>query len=143
MKKFPKMIQTGQDVENCFGMVGTGELEAADLLRALENIGRRAFIFCPIYEYRDTARTKPVIRYCGEAVAGAAGNCEIVSVRHEADAEAADMGGGYAFTVLTLAAPLADEESTIKIPAPDPFVQMGIDRERVDEIKEALRNGLN
>ncbi len=144
MKDFPKRIQTAQDIENCFGMVNVGTLAAADLLAALESIERRAFVHCPIFEFRDTARKKPVIRYCGEAQPGAAGNCEISSVKHEADAEeSAGMDSGYAFTVLTLAASLAAEESVIKIPLPDPFAAMGMYSERVAEIKEALRNGDN
>ncbi len=141
MKYFPKTISTGQDVEHCFEMIQAGELEAKELHCALTCIEEQAFLQCPILSL-SADRKQATIRYCNEAAAGLAGNAVIVAVRHEADPDAHGMDGDApGLTVLSLEAPLPHSETVIKIPAADPFAEMGITRARVQEIKEALQHG--
>ncbi len=138
MKYFPKTISTGQDIEHCFDMVKAGELEAEELHCALTCIEERAYLQCPIVSLSGDRR-KATIRYCCEAAAGMAGNAVIVGVQHVADPDAPGMDGNApGLTVLSLEAPLMSGETVIKIPAADPFAEMGITRARAQEIKEAL-----
>lgn len=70
MKGFPKVLKTAQDVKNCKDMVDAGQLQAADLLEAIEAIENQNFIICPIRELSEDKRTVTVT-YCNEAAAGA------------------------------------------------------------------------
>ena len=74
MKGFPKVLKTAQDVKNCKGMVDAGQLQAADLLEAIEAIKNQNFIICPIRELSEDKKTVTVT-YCNEAAAGAKVNC--------------------------------------------------------------------
>jgi rhodanese-related sulfurtransferase len=140
MKGFPKTINTAQDVENCFALVKRGELAAAELQDALKGIEERGFLHCPIVSVSGDGK-QATIRYCNEAAAGAAGNAVIISVRHEAEPDAPGMDGDApSLTVLTLESPLPADETVIKIPASDPYADMGITAVRINEIKEALDN---
>ena len=70
MKGFPKVLKTAQDVKNCKDMVDAGQLQAADLLEAIEAIENQNFIICPIRELSEDKKTVTVT-YCNEAAAGA------------------------------------------------------------------------
>ena len=70
MKGFPKVLKTAQDVKNCKDMVDAGQLQAADLLEAIEAIENQNFIICPIRELSEDKKTVTVT-YCSEAAAGA------------------------------------------------------------------------
>lgn len=70
MKGFPKVLKTAQDVKNCKTMVDAGQLQAADLLEAIEAIENQNFIICPIRELSEDKKTVTVT-YCNEAAAGA------------------------------------------------------------------------
>lgn len=61
MKGFPKKISTGQDLHHCLAMVQTGELEAQDLLQAIDAIERREYIEMPILDVSDDRKTVTVI----------------------------------------------------------------------------------
>ena len=56
MKGFPKVLKTAQDVKNCKDMVDAGQLQAADLLEAIEAIENQNFIICPIRNYQRIKR---------------------------------------------------------------------------------------
>ncbi len=47
MKGFPKVLKTAQDVKNCKDMVDAGQLQAADLLEAIEAIRKPEFYYLP------------------------------------------------------------------------------------------------
>ena len=64
MKGFPKVLKTAQDVKNCKDMVDAGQLQAADLLEAIEAIENQNFIICPIRELSEDKKTVTVT-YCG------------------------------------------------------------------------------
>ena len=68
MKGFPKVLKTAQDVKNCKTMVDAGQLQAADLLEAIEAIENQNFIICPIRELSEDKKTVTVT-YCNEAAA--------------------------------------------------------------------------
>ena len=70
MKGFPKVLKTAQDVKNCKAMVDAGQLQAADLLEAIEAIENQNFIICPIRELSEDKKTVTVT-YCNEAERGA------------------------------------------------------------------------
>lgn len=56
MKGFPKVLKTAQDVKNCKDMVDAGQLQAADLLEAIEAIETRILLFARSANYQRIKR---------------------------------------------------------------------------------------
>ena len=127
MRGFPKRINTAQDIEHSFELVRVGQLDPEDLLNALEAIGRQAFLHIPIVSVSQNRRTVTT-RFVNEAQAGQAGNVTITNVQHRADPDSSgSMDEGFAFTDLTLSAPLDVGETVILIPAvASPLVELGM-----------------
>lgn len=147
MKGFPKVLKTAQDVKNCKDMVDAGQLQAADLLEAIEAIENQNFIICPIRELSEDKKTVTVT-YCNEAAAGAkvtavtAGGvtATIQSVEH-IDGE--PDGSGKAEkekTKITLSRTIAAGSETIKITnAPSVYDTLGMTEEELEAIKVDLQ----
>ena len=127
MRGFPKRINTAQDIEHSFELVRVGQLDPEDLLNALEAIGRQAFLHVPIVGVSKN-RLKVTTRFVNEAAPGQAGNVNITNVQHRADPDSSGgMDEGFAFTDITLAAPLDEGETVIMIPAiASPLVELGM-----------------
>jgi len=135
---FPKVLKTGQDIENCLEMVKDGILEMSDLSFAIEAIENTAFLKVPYVEISNDRKTVTT-RYCYEAKPGKAGNVTITKVEHKAgEDDGGAMGEAYAYTVITLETALPDKSTVIEIPVADPFEAMGITRARIVEIKGVL-----
>ena len=144
MKGFPKVLKTAQDVKNCKDMVDAGQLQAADLLEAIEAIENQNFIICPIRELSEDKKTVTVT-YCNEAAAGAkvtAGGvtATIQSVEH-IDGE--PDGSGKAEkekTKITLSRTIAAGSETIKIAnTPSVYDTLGMTEEELEAIKADLQ----
>ena len=56
MKGFPKVLKTAQDVKNCKDMVDAGQLQAADLLEAIEAIENQNLLFARSANYQRIKR---------------------------------------------------------------------------------------
>ena len=137
MKGFPKVLKTAQDVKNCKDMVDAGQLQAADLLEAIEAIENQNFIICPIRELSEDKKTVTVT-YCNEAAAGAkvtAGGvtATIQSVEH-IDGE--PDGSGKAEkekTKITLSRTIAAGSEAIKITnTPSVYDTLGMTEEELE-----------
>ena len=137
MKGFPKVLKTAQDVKNCKDMVDAGQLQAADLLEAIEAIENQNFIICPIRELSEDKKTVTVT-YCNEAAAGAkvtAGGvtATIQSVEH-IDGE--PDGSGKAEkekTKITLSRTIAAGSEAIKITnTPSVYDALGMTEEELE-----------
>ena len=133
-----------QDVKNCKDMVDAGQLQAADLLEAIEAIENQNFIICPIRELSEDKKTVTVT-YCNEAAAGAkvtAGGvtATIQSVEH-IDGE--PDGSGRAEkekTKITLSRTIAAGSEAIKITnTPSVYDTLGMTEEELEAIKADLQ----
>ena len=142
MKGFPKVLKTAQDVKNCKDMVDAGQLQAADLLEAIEAIENQNFIICPI---RELSEDKKTVTYCNETAAGAkvtAGGvtATIQSVEH-IDGE--PDGSGRAEkekTKITLSRTIAAGSEAIKITnTPSVYDALGMTEEELEAIKVDLQ----
>ena len=137
MKGFPKVLKTAQDVKNCKDMVDAGQLQAADLLEAIEAIENQNFIICPIRELSEDKKTVTVT-YCNEAAAGA--TATIQSVEH-IDGE--PDGSGKAEkekTKITLSRTIAAGSEAIKITnTPSVYDTLGMTEEELEAIKADLQ----
>lgn len=141
MKGFPKVLKTAQDVKNCKSMVDAGQLQAADLLEAIEN---QNFIICPICELSEDKKTVTVT-YCNEAAAGAkvtAGGvtATIQSVEH-IDGEPDGSGKTEKEkTKITLSRTIAAGSEAIKITnTPSVYDTLGMTEEELETIKADLQ----
>ena len=136
-----KGFKTAQDVKNCKDMVDAGQLQAADLLEAIEAIENQNFIICPIRELSEDKKTVTVT-YCNEAAAGAkvtAGGvtATIQSVEH-IDGE--PDGSGKEKTKITLSRTIAAGSETIKITnIPSVYDTLGMTEEELEAIKADLQ----
>ena len=139
MKGFPKVLKTAQDVKNCKDMVDAGQLQAADLLEAIEAIENQNFIICPIRELSEDKKTVTVT-YCNEAAAGAkvtAGGvtATIQSVEH-IDGEPDEKEK----TKITLSRTIAAGSEAIKITnTPSVYDTLGMTEEELEAIKADLQ----
>lgn len=141
MKGFPKVLKTAQDVKNCKAMVDAGQLQATDLLEAIEN---QNFIICPIRELSEDKKTVTVT-YCNEAAAGAkvtAGGvtATVQSVEH-IDGEPDGSGKTEKEkTKITLSRAIAAGSETIKIAnTPSVYETLGMTEEELEAIKADLQ----
>lgn len=144
MKGFPKVLKTAQDVKNCKDMVDAGQLQAADLLEAIEAIENQNFIICPIRELSEDKKTVTVT-YCSEAAAGAkvtAGGvtATIQSVEH-IDGESDGSGKAEKEkTKITLSRTIAAGSEAIKITnTPSVYDTLGMTEEELETIKADLQ----
>ena len=137
MKGFPKVLKTAQDVKNCKDMVDAGQLQAADLLEAIEAIENQNFIICPIRELSEDKKTVTVT-YCNEAAGGV--TATIQSVEH-IDGE--PDGSGKAEkekTKITLSRTIAAGSEAIKITnTPSVYDTLGMTEEELEAIKADLQ----
>mgnify|MGYP000348508162 CR=1 FL=1 len=137
MKGFPKVLKTAQDVKNCKAMVDAGQLQATDLLEAIEAIENQNFIICPIRELSEDKKTVTVT-YCNEAAAGAkvtAGGvtATVQSVEH-IDGEPDGSGKTEKEkTKITLSRAIAASSETIKIAnTPSVYETLGMTEEELE-----------
>ena len=125
-------------------MVDAGQLQAADLLEAIEAIENQNFIICPIRELSEDKKTVTVT-YCNEAAAGAkvtAGGvtATVQSVEH-IDGEPDGSGKTEKEkTKITLSRAIAAGSETIKIAnAPSVYETLGMTEEELEAIKADLQ----
>ena len=63
MRGLPKRFGTAEDIRNCYAMVQAGELDAEELLEAIEEWEAQGFANCPIVETNNKTIT---LVYCPE-----------------------------------------------------------------------------
>ncbi len=143
MRNFPKRIVTATDIRNCLQLVKAGELEAADLMAAIEKIEAQNYIVCHINEADGKTAS---INYCAEAEAGGKAlvdgkNVRIENVTHEKGEGADGMEPQYERTAITLsnAIPKGAEEIRI-LSARTVYGDLGMTEDELKKVKEELAN---
>ena len=146
MKGFPKTLKTAQDVKNCKSMVDVGELDAADLLEAIETLENQNFITCPIAELSEDRKTVTVM-YCNEAVEGGkAGAGGITATRQEVEhlnGEPDEEGKvEKEKTRITLSRAIAAGSALLKIHnTPSIYETLDMTEDEISQIKDELAAG--
>lgn len=144
MKGFPKVLKTAQDVKNCKAMVEAGELEAEDLLAAIEAIENQNYIKCPIRELSEDRKTV-TIGYCSEAAAGgkvtAGGVAATIQTVEHINGEPDEEGKTEKeTTAITISRAIAAGSDFLKIAnAPSVYEDLDMTAEELDQIKEELK----
>ncbi len=135
MRGLPKRFGTAEDIRNCYAMVQAGELDAEELLEAIEEWEAQGFACCPVVE---TNNKTIALVYCPEISAGdtvIVGDSElkIKTVTHVQDEE-----GQPEKTLLLFSTTPPESEFVKRILSPTVYEQLDITKEEIDQIKEAL-----
>ena len=135
MVGFPKVLQTGQDILNCFEMVNNGEYSPVCLKQEIERIERTNSLHVPVNKKEGRNAT---VNYCYEATVGLTleDGLKITAVDHIKDKDDTPTE-----TVITFNKNVPTGITILKIPLTvNVFTEMGIDENQLQEIKEALTN---
>lgn len=135
MRGLPKRFGTAEDIRNCYAMVQAGELDAEELLEAIEEWEAQGFACCPILEANNKTIT---LVYCPEIAQGdnviiGESELKVKTVTHTYDEEEQPE------RTLLLFNSVPPEAAFVKrILSPTVYEQLDITKEEIDQIKEAL-----
>lgn len=135
MRGLPKRFGTAEDIRNCYAMVQAGELDAEELLEAIEEWEAQGFACCPIIETNNKTIT---LVYCpeisdGDTVIVGDKELKVKTVTHVQDEE-----GQPEHTLLLFSTTPPESAFVKRILSPTVYEQLDITKEEIDQIKEAL-----